>query len=122
MARPYELVDRASYERRLHAFDALVMPFDPEGEMLATGTVGDAIAAGLPTLASSWPYLAEALGDAAITYGRTEDDLLGCLESLDAADLALAAGEAWARRGPFSWATVAESTYVELDRLGSPHL
>ncbi|MET0903413.1 MAG: hypothetical protein ABWZ52_09240 [Acidimicrobiales bacterium] len=122
VARRYELVDRATYERRLHAFDALVMPFDPDGDMLATGTVGDAVAAGLPVLASEWPFLAEALGDAALTYGRTEDDLLATLETLDRAELARAAGGARALREPLAWATIAERTYEELDRLGTPHL
>ena len=122
VARRYENVDRATYERRLHALDALVMPFDPDGDMLATGTVGDAVAAGLPVLASEWSFLAEALGDAALTYGRTEDDLLASLETLDRAELAHAAAAARALREPLAWVTIAERTYAELDRLGSPHL
>jgi hypothetical protein len=98
------------------------MPFDPDGDMLATGTVGDAVAAGLPVLASEWSFLAEALGEAALTYGRTEKDLLASLETLDRAELAHAAAAARALREPLAWATLAERTYAELDRLGSPHL
>src|SRR5690606_30534289 len=79
VALPYEMVGREEYDRRLAALDALVMPFDPDGEMLTTGTIGDALGFGLPTIASCWAFLTEELGDAAITYGRTEDDLVACL-------------------------------------------
>lgn len=121
IARPYEMVTRDEYDRRLSAFDALVMPFDPEGEMLATGTVGDAVGFGLPTIASSWPYLTEALGEAAITYGSTEDDLVACLDHLDGPALDDAAAAARLLRPILDWSTIAEATYAELDRLGSGH-
>jgi hypothetical protein len=122
VVRNYEHVDRATYERRLHALDVLVLPFHPDGEMLATGTVGDAVAAGIPALCSSWPVLAEALGDAAIVYGETEDDLVTCLADLTRDDLSRAAAAARSLRDELSWTAIAERTYVELDRLGSTHL
>ncbi len=121
VGRPYEMVARPAYARRLLALDALLMPFDPDGQMLATGTVGDAVAAGLPTIASSWPYLAEALGGAAIVYGRTEDDLVACLDGLSHDALAAAAAAARALQPGLDWGLIAERTYVELDRLGSAH-
>ena len=46
VAEPYEMTDSAAYAQRLAVCDLLAMPFDPEGEMLATGTVFDAV--GLP--------------------------------------------------------------------------
>jgi glycosyltransferase involved in cell wall biosynthesis len=118
VARPYEMVPRADYDRRLGALDALVMPFDPDGEMLTTGTIGDALAHGLPTIASSWGFLTEQLGDAAITYGRTEDDLLRCLEALDRESLAAAGAAAVRRRPSHRWSHIADLTFAELDRLG----
>ena len=120
VALRYEEVPRAEYDRRLAALDALVMPFDPDGEMLTTGTVADAVGFGLATIASEWPFLTEALGDAAITYGRSEDDLVACLDSLSRDDLERAAAAARSRRGELDWARLAELTYAELDRLGGP--
>jgi hypothetical protein len=122
VVRHYEHVDRSTYARRLHGFDALVLPFRPDGEMLATGTVGDAVAAGIPALCSSWPVLAEALGDSAIVYGETEDDLVTCVEQLTRDDLSRAAVAVRDLRDELSWPAIAERTYVELDRLGSAHL
>jgi glycosyltransferase involved in cell wall biosynthesis len=119
VARTYDLVPRPTYDQRIGAVDALLMPFDPDGEMLTTGTIGDALAFGLPTIASSWPFLTEALGDAAITYGATEDDLVACLDGLDRGALATAAAAALRRRPLHNWAVIAEQTYGELDRLGS---
>lgn len=116
-AHRYEMVDRALYDERLADIDALLMPFDPDGAMLTTGTIGDALGFGIPTIASSWPYLVEALGDAAIVYGSTEDDLVACLESLDRADLDRAADAAVARRAEHDWSVIAEQTWAELDRL-----
>jgi glycosyltransferase involved in cell wall biosynthesis len=120
-AHRYEMVGRDVYDARLRQLDALVMPFDPNGDMLTTGTVGDALGFGLPTVASSWGYLVEALGDAAIVYGSSEDDLVACLRELDRDALRAAASAARARRPRHDWAVVAEQTYVELDHLGSSH-
>jgi hypothetical protein len=121
VAHRYEMVPRTEYDRRLAALDALVMPFDPDGEMLTTGTVGDAVGHGIPTLASSWEFLAEALGDGAVVYGTTEDDLVDCLESLDRQELQRAAAAAAGRRSDHEWTRIAQLTLAELDRLGSQH-
>ena len=120
VALRYEEVPRAEYDRRLAALDALVMPFDPDGEMLTTGTIADAYGHGLATVASEWSFLTETLGEAAITYGRTEDELVACLDELTAEALGRAAASARARRGRLDWSNVAELTYAELDRLGGP--
>lgn len=121
VASRYEEVDRELYDRRFAAVDALVMPFAPDGEMLTTGTVGDAVGHGVATIASSWGFLTEALGDAAITYGSTEDDLVACLDSLGRPALDRAASAARALRPSLAWSAIAERTYAELDRLGSTH-
>ena len=44
------------------------LPFDPKGEMLTTGVVGDVVGLGLPAIVSSWPYLTESLGAAGLVY------------------------------------------------------
>jgi hypothetical protein len=120
-AWPYEMVARQEYDRRLLAVDALVMPFDPDGEMLTTGTIGDALGFGLPTISSSWSFLTESLGDAGITYGRTEDDLVACLDALDQVTLERTAAAAKALSPEREWAPIAELTYEALDELGSRH-
>jgi len=118
-AWPYEMVARDVYDRRLLAVDALVMPFDPAGEMLTTGTIGDALGFGLATIASSWSFLSEALGDAVITYGHSEDDLVACLEGLDARTLEATADAARRLAPEREWAPIAERTYAAIDELGS---
>ncbi len=62
-AETYRGVDAATYARRLSACDLLALPFDPDGEMLATGTAADAIGLSIPVLASDWGFLVEYLGD-----------------------------------------------------------
>jgi glycosyltransferase involved in cell wall biosynthesis len=120
IATSYEMVPRADYDEQLRRLDALLMPFvDPDGDMLTTGTVGDAIGFGLPTIASSWPFLGETLGDAAVTYGRSEDELVACLDGLDDAALERAARAAERLQTATSWSAVAEMLWAELDRLGS---
>jgi hypothetical protein len=97
VAHPYEKVSRAEYDRRLQVTDALVMPFQP-GEMLTTGTVGDAIAHGLPCLVSEWPFLQEALAGAGIPYGQSADDLAATIDALTQQRLAAARAASVSRR------------------------
>jgi glycosyltransferase involved in cell wall biosynthesis len=89
-AFPHTFVSRTEYDRRLAAIDVVVLPFAETG-MLTTGTVGDVVGHGLPALASDWPFLKEVLGDAAIGYGSTPEQLTACLETLTAEELARAA-------------------------------
>lgn len=113
----YEMVPRELYEQRLSAIDVLVLPF-ADGEMLTTGTVGDVVAHGLPALASSWPFLTEVLGDAAIVYGSTEDDLVAALDRLDREQLERAASASVALRPEFAPEAVAPRLLAVLERLG----
>ena len=109
VAFPYEEVPRAVYDDRLRAVDALVMPFRPTG-MLTTGTVGDAVAHGLPCIASDWPFLAEALPGATIPYGRTAEDLTACIDGLTGEALAAARSGAEALRPSTSPELVGRAT------------
>lgn len=121
VARTYEFVEPATYNRRLAAIDVLVLPF-AAGEMLTTGTVGDAIGLGIPTIASDWPYLVEVLGDAAIVYGQGADALRDCIRDLDDGQLARAGAAAEALQPVYDWATVAEQTHDLLEAVGTTRL
>ncbi len=83
-ALPYQRVSRAVYNRRLRAIDVVAMPFRSGLSSLATGTVADAVALGLPGLVSDWGYLTEIMGEAGIVYGSSRADLTRCLDRLDA--------------------------------------
>jgi hypothetical protein len=104
-ALPYEFVPREVYDRRMATLDAVALPFADDGDMLTTGTVGDVVAFGLPALTTGWPFLTEALGDAAIPLG---DDWTATLEGLTAGRLAEAAAAARALQDRYDWAAIAE--------------
>ncbi len=119
VAQRYELVDLEVYALRLFSLDALVLPFS-EG-MLTTGVAADAIGIGLPSLASDWGYLREALGGAGIYYGSTATDLASCIDSLNDDDLATAGAAATARQADTDWSAVAETTYNFIEGLVAEH-
>lgn len=120
-ALQYEMVDRATYDRRLSAIDVLVFPIQP-GELLTSGVVGDAVAAGRPSLISDWNFLAETLGDAGITYGRTRENLTAALEQLSITALARAADAARRLQPIYARERVAEQLLDLLTELGSAKL
>jgi spore maturation protein CgeB len=109
------------YRRRLAAVDALVLPF-AAGEMLTTGTVGDAVGLGVPSISSDWPYLTEVLGDAAIVYGQGLADLTACIRGLDREDLERARTAAVALQPTYDWTTVAAQTHDLLEAVGTTRL
>ncbi len=109
-AEPHIRVDRAIYDLRLAASDALILPFH-QTPMLTTGTVADAIAHGLPCLVSDWGYLTEVLGDAGIVYGCQPSGLRKCLDQLDESALARARTAALALREEFSPKRSARTIY-----------
>jgi hypothetical protein len=82
VARPYEFGSPTDYATQLRCLDAIVMPFRSTG-MLTTGTVGDAVAHRLPCIASDWPYLHQALGDAVLSYDGSAAGLTALLDALD---------------------------------------
>jgi glycosyltransferase involved in cell wall biosynthesis len=111
----HEHVDRDAYEARLACMDVLALPLGPP--YLTTGQVADVVGVGIPALTSDWPYLAEVLGDAAIPYGRSADDLAATLDALDDATLERATAASQALRPVLDPATVAEDLHRALDEL-----
>ncbi len=117
-AEQYRTVDAATYATRLAACDLLALPFDPDGEMLATGTVADAIGVGLPVLGSAWGFLAEYLGDARIDLGRAgATEVAAAIGALTPATVATARAATVARRRAFDWEPIAEATHALFDRV-----
>ncbi len=118
---PYRMVDEHTYALRLSACDALAFPFDPDGEMQATGTVADALAAGLPGLCSEWWYLRESLGAAGIVVGHRADDVAVALDALDDDSLEAARVAAVARRDHTRWSDVAARTLTLYEQVLEDH-
>jgi hypothetical protein len=120
-ALPYEFVDRDRYNRRLATLDVIALPFDPDGTMLTTGVVADVVGLGLPAIASTWAYLTETLGAAALVY---DDDasLEALLTSVDPAQLDAAAEVSVALQEEQSWERAAALTLAAMERLGTRKL
>lgn len=97
VAPEYRHVSHADYVDRIAACDVLVLPYESTG-MLTTGVPADAIAAGRAMLASPWPYLAEHLDGAALTYDGTVDGLIELVEALTVDEVNHAAEAAIALR------------------------
>jgi glycosyltransferase involved in cell wall biosynthesis len=117
IAEPYRGCDAATYATRLAACDALALVFDPDGDMLATGTAADAQGVGLPALTSEWGYLSETLGDGAIPCGHTVASIAAALDALTPERLASAATAAAARRADYEWGPIAARTADLFDRV-----
>ncbi len=110
IADRYDLADPSVYAMRLAACDVLAMPFDPDGDMLATGTVFDAIGLAMPVLRSDWGFLVEVLGDAGIPMGHTASAIAASLDALDIDTVAAAGRAAVMRRDELTWDTIAART------------
>jgi glycosyltransferase involved in cell wall biosynthesis len=110
VAETYEMTDAATYATRLAACDVLAMPFDPDGEMLATGTVFDAIGRGLPVLRSDWSFLVESLGDAGIPMGHTAASIAASIDGLDDDVIERARHAALVRRDELAWDLISART------------
>ena len=115
VAETYRGVPPEEYATRLACCDLLALPFDPHGEMLATGTAADALGVGIPALISDWPFLTETLGPAGIPCGHTPEAVRAALDDLDADRVAAAAVAARARRDELGWDRVAEHTFTYLE-------
>jgi len=111
----YKMTEHHVYAQRLFTLDALVLPFT-EG-MLTTGTIGDAIGAGIPALCSSWGYLREAMGDAGIYYGDSREELTACIDGLTPEVLASAVSAIPERQAALDWAPIAEATFALVERV-----
>lgn len=117
VAEPYEMVDPDTYGRRLAACDLLALPFDPDGDMLATGLTADVIGLGLGALVSDWGYLTEVLGEAGIPCGHTAASVAAALDRLDAGRVAAARAAARARRDDLGWSVIADRTFALFDEV-----
>ncbi len=120
VAESYRGCDAATYAARLAACDALALVFDPDGDMLATGTAADAQGVGLPALTSDWGYLAETLGAGAIPCGHTAASIAAALDDLTPERLATAARAAVARRAGYEWGPIANVDGGSLRASGPP--
>ncbi len=118
IAERYRNVDMATYATRLAACDLLALPFDPSGEMLATGTAADAIGVGLPVLATDWGFLTEYFGAACFSIGDgSPGAVTAAIDALDAAMLPEARSAVVALRPRFEWEPIAEATHAVFDRV-----
>jgi hypothetical protein len=87
IAEPWRYVDDDEVSRRLAMCDLIAIPIAPDGEMLTTGVVGDAVGMGLGMLISSWEFLTETAGEAAILCGHTADEIAESLNRLTIDDV-----------------------------------
>ncbi len=122
IAETYHGCDAATYATRLAACDLLALVFDPDGDMLATGTAADAQGVGLPVLGSEWGYLSEVLGAGVIPCGHTPASIAAAIDDITPADLEAATIAVLARRPEFDWDRIAARTADLFDRvvLGEP--
>lgn len=109
-AEPYRLVKPSLYAQRLATVDVLALPFDPDGDMLATGTAADALGLGMASLTSEWEYLIETLGESAIVVGHTAEAIRAALDRLDLDAVREANAQARAQRERYEWADLARET------------
>ncbi len=117
IAEPYALADRSVYATRLAACDVLALVFDPDGEMLATGTAADALGLGLPALRSEWGYLVEHLGDAGLAVGHSAESIAAALDGLTPERVAEATLAAGARKVSLDWLLIATQTAALFERI-----
>ncbi len=117
IAQHYRGANEAIYATRLAACDVLAFPFDPDGDMLATGTVADAIGVGIPALVSDWPYLTEMLGAAGIPCGQTRESVTTAIEALTSEQVESARQATVALRPQFEWAPLAQRTAELFERV-----
>ncbi len=117
VAEPYRGCDPATYATRLAVCDALALVFDPEGDMLATGTAADAQGLAIPVLGSEWAYLTEILGAGVIPCGHTAASIAAAVDGLTAEQLATAAAAIVASRPAFEWGPIATRTADLFERV-----
>jgi len=117
IAELYAMVDRPTYAARLAACDVLALVFDPDGEMLATGTASDTVGLAMPALCSDWAYLTEHLGAAGIPVGHTTASITAAIDALTTEVLDAARTAAVARKADYHWTTIAERTAALFERV-----
>jgi len=111
-----ELQEQA-YACKLKAVDAVILPFDPEGQMLTTGTAADILGAGTGVICSDWGYAREVFAGSEICYGSGVADLQTCLEDLTVDQLDASKAGVIERRSDFEWDLVAAELLALYDDL-----
>jgi glycosyltransferase involved in cell wall biosynthesis len=117
IAERYRMVDEPVYATQLAACDVLALVFDPDGEMLATGSAADAIGLGLPALRSDWGYLVEQLGGAGIPVGHSSESIAAAIDGLTDEVLAEARDASVRRQQDLDWAPLATKTFDLFERV-----
>jgi hypothetical protein len=110
IAEPYSWVYEHTHEKRLAVCDLIALPIDPDGEMLTSGFVVDAVAMGLGILASEWEYLTESAGEAAIPCGHSAESVAECLNALTVTDVVKARAASLELRSHLDWESAREPT------------
>ncbi len=111
IAEQYRGVSESVYAQRLRICDVLALPFEPDGEMLATGTAADALGMGLPGLVTEWEYLREVLGESAILVGHEPNHIASALNALTAEQVETARAASIERRSQYGWESIAGRTF-----------
>jgi hypothetical protein len=117
IAEVYRGCDAPTYATRLAACDALALVFDPDGDMLATGTAADAQGLGIPVLGSGWGYLTEVLGAGVIPCGQTATSIATAIDGLTPDVLAASAAAITAGRADYEWGPIATRTADLFERV-----
>ncbi len=117
----YRPVDAVLYAQRLAVCDLIALPFDPEGEMLATGVAADVIGMGLGALVTDWPYLTEIFGDAGIPLGSTVEEMTAALDALDATAVTRAREASARLRAAHGWDVVGAQTRELYEAVARTH-
>lgn len=105
----YGHLSSARYQRRLHAFDAVVFPFAPQG-MLVTGTAFDCIGVGIAAITSDWPFLDEVFAGGGIRCGSTTETMAACFDYLTPEQLDTSRRATIALRPAYEWDDIARRT------------
>ncbi len=109
-------VEERRYHRRAAAYDAIILPFEPEG-MLTTGTAFDCIGAGVAAITSEWSFFDDTFAAGDIRYGSTTADLTACLDALTKERVAESAEAMGALRSIHDWAATAEAVAAVLEEV-----
>jgi hypothetical protein len=117
VAELYRGCDPPTYATRLAACDVLALVFDPDGDMLATGTAADAQGLGIPALGSQWGYLTEVLGAGLIPCGHTTASIATAVDGLTRDQLAAATHAIVTSRPAFEWGPIATRTADLFERV-----
>ncbi len=122
IAEAYRFTSDEIHTRRLAICDLVALPVDPDGEMLTTGFVPDAIAMGLGILASDWGFLKETCGDAAIACGHTPESVAECLNRVTMSDVQAAKDASRTLRETRNWESARQPMIEFYHRVvNSPH-